>query len=86
MQVFSKPIIENATKNILKDNSEKEKIITYADYYNKKIVLKKYKLPELKSIVKPDGLFKIKVFNSCLNASVFICVRSICLYSPIMRI
>jgi hypothetical protein len=56
MQVFSKPIIENTTKNILKDNSEKEKIITYADYYNKKIALKKFKLPELKSIVKHYNL------------------------------
>lgn len=55
MQVFSKPMIENK-KNILKDTSEKEKILTYADYYNKKIVLKKYKLPDLKSIVKHYNL------------------------------
>ena len=40
MQVFSKPMIENTTKNIVKDTSEKEKILTYADYYNKKIDIK----------------------------------------------
>lgn len=56
MQVFSKPMIENTTKNIVKDTSEKEKILTYADYYNKKIALKKYKLPDLKSIVKHYNL------------------------------
>ena len=57
MQVFSKPIIENEQKNILKKCSDKENvIITYDDFYKKNIILKKYKLPELKLIVKHYSL------------------------------
>jgi hypothetical protein len=55
--MFSKPIREyeeiynNPKKNILKENKKME-ILNYKEFYEKKISLKKYKLPELKEIIK----------------------------------